>query len=482
GTTIGSAASPYDLSAFAGISYTYQGGGHTVRVETTEVTDYDVFGVSVAASKEWKTVTLPFKSFAQEGWGTKVTFEPSHATAISFGLRGATGDSASLRIDNLKVIKTLGELPPDMQVKPASPPADAQLETIEISSPLQAKAMQYLTKGYNITNWLEEKQFSGFDYDESYIEKLAQAGYKSLRLPVDLDRYVEERTGTGDALDITVSSDLFTILDAFDTWTKKHGLSLTIDYHHYSTLLDKTDVDSIGTAVKLWGKVAEHFASSPREDLFFELLNEPELSFDADPTQAEWTSIAERMIAAIRAKDTTHTLIFGDTSWYGIDALITREPLSDSNVIYAFHNYDPFIFTHQGASWASMASTRDLPYPYDETRWSPYFLELGFNSSMETWVLNAVRNYYREGNKATLRNKILSAKRWAVENNVPIICNEFGAYDLTSQLADRARYYTDVIEIFDELAIPWQHWFMLMNQETGNVIPEYRTALGLVVP
>ena len=73
--------------------------------------------------------------------------------------------------------------------------------------------------------------------------------------------------------------------------------------------------DSLATAVQLWGKVAERFASETREDLFFELLNEPELSFatGAAPTQTQWTTLAEQMIAAIRTTDKVHSLIFGES-------------------------------------------------------------------------------------------------------------------------------------------------------------------------
>jgi licheninase len=369
---------------------------------------------------------------------------------------------------------------PDMMVRPAAPPADGVIDSIEVENPLQAKALEYLDRGYNLTNWLEQVRFAGFTYDESFVEKLAAAGFKGLRLPIDFDLYVESTTGSGDSLAVTVHPDLFEILDAFDAWTQAHGLSLTIDYHQYGSLPDKAQADSIATAVQLWAKVAEHVADNPREDLFLELFNEPELSFaGTDPTQAEWTAIAERMIAAIRASDTTHTIIFGDTEWYGINMLTRRQPLADPNIIYAFHTYEPFIFTHQGASWAAMGSTHDLPYPYDPARWSEYYSKLGFNAAvMEPWILTAVQNYYREGNRSALRNRILAAKRWAVTHNVPVICNEFGAYDLTSRLEDRARYYTDLVSIFEELAIPWQHWFMVMD-ENGDVIPEYREALQL---
>ena len=69
---------------------------------------------------------------------------------------------------------------------------------------------------------------------------MAAAGFRSLRLPIDLDLYVASTTGTGDSLAITVSEDLWQVLDAFDTWTQAHGLSLTIDYHQYGTLAGRS--------------------------------------------------------------------------------------------------------------------------------------------------------------------------------------------------------------------------------------------------
>ena len=479
GVSLGTSAKPYDLSRYAGLSYAYLGGAHRVRVETSDVTDYDFYGVDVPASSSWTTVTLPYGNFAQQGWGTKVDFNSNHALAVSYNITGKTGGSDKLQIDNLKAVGSIAHGAPDMTINPVSPPADSVLSSTEITNPLQAKATKYLTRGYNITNWLEQDKFTGFTYDESYVTKLAQAGFKSHRLPIDLDLYVASSTGTGSALSIAASQDLFTILDSFNAWTKTHGLSLTIDYHQYSTLLDLSKPDTLTTAVQLWGQVAAHFAGESREDLFYELLNEPELSFTGTaPTQAQWTSLAEQMIAAIRATDQTHSVIFGDVQWYAISTLTSRSPLTDTNVIYVFHDYDPFIFTHQGAEWANMGSTHDLPYPYDPSRWSQYYSDLGFLPQMDGWILNAAQNYYVNGTRSAIRNQIVNAKKWAVTNNVPVICNEFGAYDGSSQLQDRARYYTDVVGIFDELAIPWQTWFMLMDA-SGTVIPEYRTAMKL---
>jgi licheninase len=371
---------------------------------------------------------------------------------------------------------------PDLVVNPPAPPADEQMASIAISNPLQAKAMRYLGRGYNITNWLESGKFRGFaPYDESYVAKLRQAGFTALRLPIDLDLYVDQRTVNGTEVSLVLSPDLFTVLDAFDQWTQRYGLSLTIDYHQYDKSFDKTDVAGVAETVELWSVVAEHFAGNSREDLFFELMNEPEQFAAGTPlSPAEWTSLAERMIAAIRAHDAVHTIIFGDVQWYGISSLAQRTPLTDPNVVYAFHFYEPFVFTHQGASWAGMASTHDIPYPYAAERWSEYSSDFGFTQVADTWLWSSLRNYYRTGNKSALRNQIIGAKRWAVEHDVPVICNEFGAYDRSSEQADRVRYYTDLVDSFNGLEIPWQHWFMLMDPTTGALNSAYTSAFRLV--
>jgi endoglucanase len=300
-------------------------------------------------------------------------------------------------------------------------------------------------------------------------------------LPIDLDLFVEQRTFEGDAVNLEVSDDLFTVIDAFDTWTAEQGLGLTLDYHQYDKSLDFGDPESLAVMVELWRLVAAHLADNPRTDLFLELLNEPEQSaIDSHPpSSTEWTALATDMIAAIRASDTTHTIIFGDRLWYGIGALSARTPFTDPNVVYAFHFYEPFIFTHQGASWTDMASVHDIPYPYSVDRWSEYSIDFGFTPLIAAWERSQLEDYATLGTKSWVRNQIAAAKAWAVAHQVPVLCNEFGAYDGASSLEDRARYYADLRDIFAELEIPWQIWFMIMDPETGAVDPAYRDALGL---
>jgi licheninase len=486
GVSLGTATAPYDASGFESIVYTYKGPAHTVRLEVTEVTDYDEFAYSVSASADWKTVTVAISSLAQEGWGKPVTLNPAHLKNLSYQIRGKTGDAGKLLVDDLKFMGTASNKPagPDMTIKPVAPPVKTNLGDITISNPLQAKAAKYLSRGYNITNWLEQGKFKDFTtYNETYVANLAKAGFKSLRLPIDLDLYAKRDATTKKYIQpVEVEETLWTVLDSFNKWTKASGMSFTVDYHGYDKSLSTKDQASLDVAVEMWGKVAEHFATEAREDLFFELLNEPELSFSDSgrPTAADWGSLADKMVTAIRALDKTHTLLFGDVAWYGIGALAKRTPLTDTNVIYIVHFYDPFVFTHQGASWADLSTSHGVPWPYSPERWSESYSTFGMAvGKTPSWLLQQADNYNVLGTKENLYNLLAEAKKWAVKNNVPVICNEFGVYDRSSLEQDRFNYYTDLINVFDELQIPWQLWFMIMDAKTGAVLPGYTAAFKL---
>ncbi len=468
--------------SYEGISYWYKGAAHTARFETTNITDYDFYVMNLPTAVTWTKVTVPFAALAQSGYGTKVAWDPELLNVIKWHIVAADGTTGSFELDDVRFEKSapVDRGPKNLEVQPAAPPVKTDLGDITIDTPLQQKALAQLDRGYNLTNWLEEGRFQSFEFNESYVEKLSNAGFKALRLPIDLDQYVTEASGTGDEVTLTLHDDLWTILDSFDDWTETYGLSLTIDYHQYDKSFAFTNAAGVDKAVALWRAVAEHFKDSPRDDIYFELLNEPELSTGATTIlpAGSWTPRAQRMIDAIRSEDTTHTIIFGDVNWYGIDQLAARTPFADDNIVYSFHFYDPFIFTHQGADWAQQSTTHDVPFPYSPERWSEYSSDFGLTSAQPGWIWDQFRSYYVNGTVEALYNRIAKAKKWAVEHQVPVICNEFGVYDRTSLLEDRVAYYKTLIGTFNELEIPWQHWFMIMD-ENGTVIPEYVEAFGL---
>ena len=479
---------------FGGITYWYKGGAHEVHIEVTDVKDYDVHLAKVAASRTWKQAVIRFKDLVQGGWGKEVAFDAKNIRAISFQAKGNKNKtiSDSLFIDNLYLQDTseVEKDKPDMEIKdPVIPTVTFTDADIAVTNPLQEKAMKYLNKGVNFTNWLEnaDGKFKSFELGEKDVQILAENGFKSLRLPIDLDLYATNRDAFVKGTDAELKFDddtLFMVLDSFVEWTAKHNMSLVIDYHEYDNSYNTTsakDTNYIKMMAETWKHVAAHYAENTREDLFFELLNEPDMS-DGKVTAAQWTKAAQAMIDAIRSVNTKHTILFGDAQWYSITLLAKRTPFTDDNIIYVIHTYEPFAFTHQGGSWTDYATIHDIPFPYDKAKWSTVSGDFGVNKSTKSYVKNAIKDYYKTGSKEAIMVEILKAKKWAATNNVPVIINEFGALNLRSTAESRINYLTAMREICDTLQIPWTHWGYTGNFsviENGKLIEGLDKALGV---
>ena len=457
-----------DCSRFGGISYWYVGGKHEIHVETSDVKDYDVHLATVKASRVWTQVFIRFKDLAQGGWGKEVDFDPAHITAISFQAKG-NGVVDSVVIDQvyLQDSSEVEKDQPDMTIMDPVIP-EVTIGDIAISNPLQEKAMKYLNKGVNITNWLEEDKtiFKGtFKFDEADVKLMADNGIKSLRFPIDLDQYTTNRdefvADTTGTVELKFDdANLFGVLDSFVEWTGRNNMSFVIDYHEYDNSYNaKSAKDPRYTKMmaNVWKHVAAHYASNEREDIFFELLNEPDMTNGAVKSDV-WRAAAQEDIDSIRTVDKKHTIIFGDASWYSIDLLAKGKPLNDDNIVYAIHTYEPFVFTHQSASWAETKTIKNLMFPYDKEKWSEYSADFGVSKSTPSWVKSAVKNYYKNGSKEAILKIILPAKEWAVKNNVPVIINEFGAYNLKTDKQSVLNYMTAMKEISDTLQIPLTHW------------------------
>ena len=479
---------------FGGITYWYKGGAHEVHIEVSDVKDYDVHLAKVPASRSWKQAVIRFKDLVQGGWGEEVVFDAKHLNAISFQAKGSKSKviTDSLFIDNIYLQDTseVEKDQPDMEIKdPVIPTVTFTEAEITVTNPLQEKAMKYLNKGVNFTNWLEnaDGKFKSFELGEKDVQILAENGFKSLRLPIDLDLYATNRDAFVKGTDAELKFDddtLFLVLDSFVEWTGKYNMSLVIDYHEYDNSYNTTsakDTNYIKMMAEVWKHVAAHYAESPREDLFFELLNEPDMS-DGKVSAAQWTVAAQAMIDAIRTVDTKHTILFGDAQWYSISLLAKRTPFTDDNIIYVIHTYEPFAFTHQGGSWTDYATIHDIPFPYDPAKWSTVSGDFGVNKSTKAYVKTNIKNYYKTGSKEAILEQILKAKKWAATNNVPVIINEFGALNLRSTAESRINYLTAMREICDTLQIPWTHWGYTGNFsviENGKLIEGLDKALGV---
>jgi hypothetical protein len=188
--------------------------------------------------------------------------------------------------------------------------------------------------------------------------------------------------------------------------------------------------------------------------------------------------------AAIRQIDTSHTIVATAANYSSLPDLVQLEALRDDNVIYNFHFYEPYQFTHQGASWGAddWIFYKSIPYPATPTSLDAQMQNVPGDAARYNLYLYGVGNWTAE----TIAGRISFAAAWARERNVPIMCNEFGAYRETADPASRARWIHDVRSALEANHIGWAMWdyrgnFGVVTRTDTEIVPDdaILKALGL---
>ena len=158
-------------------------------------------------------------------------------------------------------------------------------------------------------------------------------------------------------------------IDRFLVWAKKYHLNVILNLHHafgcYCDCgMDKPLLDTPEYRerfVKLWIRFEERYHSLGNE-IMFELMNEI-----TDSKSDKWITLYKETIAAIRALNPTRLIMVGSAQWNSVDKVCDLEVLDDPNVVYTFHFYTPFEFTHQRGVLQNMQHyyNREMPYPSD---------------------------------------------------------------------------------------------------------------------
>ncbi|MBC8376654.1 MAG: cellulase family glycosylhydrolase [FCB group bacterium] len=300
-------------------------------------------------------------------------------------------------------------------------------------------------KGVNLSNWFQESsiqevQFSRYTYDD-FVD-IQSLGVDVIRLPINF-----HGMSSGDP-DYIVDPILLDFLDQVIDWTEDLGLHLILDNHSFDSGGATTPAINQPLSM-IWQQLAAHFLDRD-STLYFEIKNEPWGISDFI-----WDTIQQNIVNIIRQTDSNRTLIVGPSSWNSYNNLDDMMNYTDDNLIYTFHFYDPFIFTHQGASWTdpSLEPLVGVPFPYGASAMPPVPPEL-----IGTWVHSNMSSYSSQGNVAHMRSLIDIAASFRASRDVPIFCGEFGVLNHNSDPAQRVEWYRATTHYLDSLDIGWTMW------------------------
>ncbi len=300
-------------------------------------------------------------------------------------------------------------------------------------------------RGVNLTGWLQTsnaRQIQFTKFTKQDFINIKSLGCDVVRLPINL-HYM-----TDGAPDYTIDPLFFFFLDRIIDWVEELDMHLLLDNHTFDPA-QNTDPNVGDILIPVWTQMAEHYKNSTAQ-IYYEVLNEPHGISDS-----KWNTIQQEVVHAIRAVDSTHTIIIGPAGWNSYNNLKYMPEYEGGNLLYTFHFYDPFLFTHQGASWTnpSMGPLAGVPFPYDAARMPEFPDEL-----RGTWIESAFNNYVHEGTIARVKELIDIAVDFKESRNVPIFCGEFGVYMRNSDNEDRVYWYNIVRQYFEEKNIPWTTW------------------------
>jgi aryl-phospho-beta-D-glucosidase BglC (GH1 family) len=312
------------------------------------------------------------------------------------------------------------------------------------SNGVPAKLLSHLSTGVNITRWFcyvgdpnDTDHFAGYLKAEDFNNfKRLKLGFVRLCISPEVGFDAKEgfRSSNQSYLDTAVER------------LTRANLAVLYDLHDNGQLkLDQNGTNN-DAFVTYWESNARHFKGQHEDLLVFELLNEPQ--FQKNPQ--DWAALQERTVKAIRAIDSSRTIVATGTSWGGIETLAAMKPLDETNLIYSYHCYDPFFFTHQGATWAGeqVKHFKQMPFPS-----SPEAVAAMIDQ-IEPAYQNDVKWFGQQHyDQAYLKGRLEIAEKWGHVNAVPVFLGEFGAYPPVSPPESRARWFDAMRAVQGELHV-----------------------------
>lgn len=323
----------------------------------------------------------------------------------------------------------------------------------------QPASKDILAKGVNLSNWFNDysdpAQYAS-RFSLSTLQFIKSNGFTYVRIPIGATILFNpthpEQLNTSNLIHV----------DAAVSNCIKAGLGVTINLHPLSNNTDSLLANDPSFSNKIaayWKAFAQHFKKYPADTLFFEVYNEPHASAAGLTSQGYgwWQPVQEKIIKAIREASADHNIIVGGEGWGGIAGLTQLTAYNFQKLIYNFHFYDPFLFTHQGATWAGWQpaiEARNVPYPSSPAAVAPLIA-----ATSNTELKNALQWYGDQRyNIDSLDRWIKVAYDWAKARNVKVIVNEFGSYKPYAPRQSRLAFLQDVRMVFDKYKIDWAMW------------------------
>lgn len=312
---------------------------------------------------------------------------------------------------------------------------------------------QSLQRGINLSRWLEAS--GGPPVTAQELRKLHEAGFDHVRLPVDPVAlgWAPQR---GPQL-----SGLARLRSAVDAALEAR-LDVIVDLHPNEQTKQAIEAESQWSDgyIAMWRTLAGEFKRTPTKRVVFELFNEP--GYYGIAGGYLWSRYQQRLVGAVREVLPAHALIVSGRKGGSLEGLVELDPLDDPNLIYSFHYYLPYIFTHQGASWmqgdrwTTAGHWRGVRYPALQARLK---LPRSDGKVAAERATDELAEYFRSGwNRRRIAAQWRPLTAWAREHGVRVHCGEFGVIRDGVDPASRYAWIGDVRALAESNGWGWSLW------------------------
>ena len=270
----------------------------------------------------------------------------------------------------------------------------------------------------NMGNSLETPKgydWGGRAYGKEDFERIASAGFDTVRIPVRWSDF------TGPAPEFRIHRDFAALVDQQLQWATAAGLNVVLNVHHFEEIMDNP-ASQMDRFAAIWTELSERYIALP-DTVWFEVLNEPHKQLKG----REMRQAQALALAIIRKQHPERIVILGGEEWSGIRSLGTNLSTDDPNVVYTFHYYDPFDFTHQQADWLGDAMPKG---------------KRGWGSKQD---------------RAELANAVEIAKAFREATGRPVFLGEFGVHSPVDS-GERIEWAGAVADAMGEAGIAWCLW------------------------
>jgi endoglucanase len=277
-------------------------------------------------------------------------------------------------------------------------------------------------------------------FEWRHFKEIRKAGFDFVRVNLQAFKHMDAQN--------RLESQWLVKLDDVVREAQSAGLGVILDEHDFDVCSE--NIDACRTRLSaFWQQVAPRYSQAPR-NVAFELLNEPHDKLNGEA----WNGLLAQLLTIVRQTNSTRIVVVGPSHWNSLNDLPLFKLPNDPNLLVTFHYYEPFHFTHQGATWAGE----------------------------EVKKLHGI-TWGSEPDRAVMRSDFDKVSAWAAANHRPILLGEFGAYDKSGTPLDlRTAYINAARNEAERHGFGWAYWqfegdFVVWDMPNQRWIEPIRKAL-----